>query len=160
MAQPIYVLGLGNIGKLIAHSLAASRAPPPITLLFHRSELADQWRDVGGGIDVTTKGITHRQSNFTVAPVGQKKESGDAITNLIVSTKTYATAEALRPLKHRLGTQSSILFLQNGMGRIFLQARLSLTSANYNTERQARLKKSPSPCLLALPSVQNLLPES
>ncbi|KJX99803.1 hypothetical protein TI39_contig351g00005 [Zymoseptoria brevis] len=42
----------------------------------------------------------------------------DMIHNLIVTTKTVTTVAALAPLKHRLNRNSTICFLQNGMGVI------------------------------------------
>lgn len=113
--SPIYILGLGNLGKLVAHALASSHpAPPQVTLLFHRPELAAQWNKAGRCIDVMTKGVSDPRYGFqTEETFGD--ESG-FIRHLIVATKTYATGSALKPLRHRLSNESTMLFLQNGMG--------------------------------------------
>lgn len=113
--SPIYILGLGNLGKLVAHALASSHpAPPQVTLLLHRPELAAQWNKAGHCIDVVTKGVSNPRGGFQVEETFGD-ESG-LIRHLIVATKTYATVPALKPLKHRLSGESTMLFLQNGMG--------------------------------------------
>ncbi|KAK9433325.1 ketopantoate reductase PanE/ApbA C terminal-domain-containing protein, partial [Lipomyces doorenjongii] len=42
----------------------------------------------------------------------------DVIDNLIICVKATQTVDALRPIHHRLTSQSNILFLQNGSGMI------------------------------------------
>ncbi|MCJ1464107.1 2-dehydropantoate 2-reductase (Ketopantoate reductase) (KPA reductase) (KPR) [Pseudocyphellaria aurata] len=115
--SPIYILGLGNIGKLVAHALASSHpAPPQVTLLLHRPGLATQWDEAGRHIDVVTKGVSDSRGGFQIEET-LGDESG-FIKHLIVATKTYTTVPALKPLRHRLSDKSTMLFLQNGMGTI------------------------------------------
>lgn len=124
----IHVLGTGNIGATVAHALAGLPDPirPRITLLLHRKSLLDAWRKGGekldvlryedgasqprGGIDVE---LVEQQPSETVASASAGKEK---IDHLIVSVKAAQTVSALRPIKDRLGPDSTILFLQNGMG--------------------------------------------
>ena len=113
--SPIHILGLGNVGKLVAHALASSHpAPPQVRLLLHRPELSAQWDKAGRYIDVVTKGVSDPRAGFQVEETFGE-ESG-LIRHLIVATKTYATIPALEPLRHRLSNESTMLFLQNGMG--------------------------------------------
>ena len=111
--EPVHVLGVGNIGKLIAHSLISSPAPVPVTLLLHRPELAGDWGQAKQSIDVVTNGVTDRRNGFEVE---MTEASGGLIRNLIVATKSYSTLDALMPLKGRLTSDSTVMFLQNGLG--------------------------------------------
>lgn len=128
--SPIYILGLGNLGKLVAHALASSHpTPPQVTLLLHRPELAAQW-DKAGYIDVVTKGVSDPRGGFQIEET-LGDESG-IIRHLIVATKTYATVPALKPLRHRLSDKSTMLFLQNGMG-MSIRFRLALLWQTYSS---------------------------
>ena len=119
----IFVLGIGNIGKLIAHSLARKPNPPLITLLFHRPELASQFEKVGQSVEIITEGSSNQHSSFrseliTTAP-NDSKTSAKFIRNIIVATKANHTISALESVKSRLDRQSTVLFTQNGMGKSF-----------------------------------------
>jgi 2-dehydropantoate 2-reductase len=173
----IHILGTGNIGLLVAHSLRSITDPPPTSLIFHRYRLLEAWenskkvvtvkdgpyRDSQSGYDVELKrdllakvhGISvedaasfyayadennlkpheaaillaKRQQeqgelkgplgNIRVAPhTGEYAFSTEPIHNLIVATKTSKTIVALEAVRHRLSRQSTICFLQNGMGLI------------------------------------------
>ncbi|KXX82700.1 putative 2-dehydropantoate 2-reductase [Madurella mycetomatis] len=121
----IYVLGVGNLGKYVAHSLM-KEAPGPVTLLFHRSSLEDQWRSAANGIQCITNGVPDTRSGFRIEVLPSSAQSPlkcsnkqyalDPIKYLIVTTKTYMTTGALELVKDRLSSETSILFLQNGMG--------------------------------------------
>ena len=117
-AQQIHILGLGNLGRLVAHALGTVIPPSRITLLFHRTGLASSWDQAGQSIEIVTNGVSDVRKGFETEQVF---ESGGSkctiIDNLIVATKTYMTVEALRPLRSRLGPSSTLLFLQNGMGQ-------------------------------------------
>lgn len=129
--SPIHILGLGNLGKLVAHALASSHpAPPQVTLLLHRPELFAQWDKAGRYIDVVTKGVADPRAGFQIEETFGE-ESG-LIRNLIVATKTYSTIPALTPLRHRLSDESTMLFLQNGMG-MSIRSMLALLSQIYSS---------------------------
>ena len=115
-SKTIHILGLGNLGQLTAHCLVASKSTS-VVLLLHRIEQVKRWEEAGQCIKVETNGLSNTQGNFqyekTFEPIS---EQAGQIHNLIVATKTHATIEALRPLRTRLNRDSTILFLQNGMG--------------------------------------------
>lgn len=112
----IHLLGVGNLGRLFAHELAIQPNPPPITLLFHRQDLLDEWGKAGKKIEITAAGVLSSSSNYDVELV-QPGQDG-FIENLIVATKTLNTVKAFSSIKHRLTLNSSVLFTQNGMGTI------------------------------------------
>jgi len=118
----IYVLGVGSIGKYVAHSFRKASSSP-VTLLFHRPDMKRQWREGGSAIQcrVTLEhGETDRIAGFGYEEVFNESPPwarAPPINFLIVTSKTYMATQALRPLRHRLGPQSTILFIQNGMGK-------------------------------------------
>lgn len=147
----IHILGLGNLGKLLAHSLRKSHPEIPITLLFHRPSLAEDWERAGRCIEIVRNGQPDRQGGFLWE--GVWKEKGQ-IQNLILATKTYSTVQALRPLKDRLGSESTVLFLQNGIGmHVFHQRRTIWFGANLTNILSRHNRRSHVP---SLPS--NILP--
>ncbi|KAF2114870.1 2-dehydropantoate 2-reductase-like protein [Lophiotrema nucula] len=113
--SPIHVLGVGSLGKLFAHSLRKCYPALPITLLFHRPSLLEEWKQAGQAIEVVRDGKSEKLDGFEYEGINDGKGE---IRNLICATKTYGTVPAMEPLKHRLGPSSSILFLQNGIGTI------------------------------------------
>ncbi|KAF2851164.1 2-dehydropantoate 2-reductase [Plenodomus tracheiphilus IPT5] len=113
--SPIHILGLGNLGKLLAHSLRKHHPKLPITLLFHRPSLLEEWNGAGRSIEIVRGGVSDTQSGFSHEDVSH---NGSQIQQLIVATKTHATAKALQPLRGRLSPTSTLLFLQNGIGTI------------------------------------------
>jgi 2-dehydropantoate 2-reductase len=125
----IYILGSGNVGTLVAHSLASlpSSSRPPITLLLHRQGLLNDWKARGATIDLLRypDGASQPRGGIDVeltehalpAPTAVTTASSDRpIQQLIVSVLASQTNRALVPVKDRLGPGSSILFLQNGIG--------------------------------------------
>jgi 2-dehydropantoate 2-reductase len=111
--QPIYILGIGNLGKLMAHSIRKYHPSTPITLLFHRAGLVDDWNRARQKIDIVNNGQSDPQGDFDYEV---QLDLGDEIQNLVVATKTHSTLRALNPLRHRLSSLSTLLFLQNGIG--------------------------------------------
>ncbi|KAL8710202.1 MAG: hypothetical protein Q9220_005133 [cf. Caloplaca sp. 1 TL-2023] len=142
----IYILGVGNIGSFVAHSLAGIPNRPPITLLLSSPRRLTAWSEHGQAIKLTTDGLMDAKLQFDVEyarrpspeQAGKKEEEGDGqqsdedalaaptnspdsrkedtIHNLIVSVKAYHTVDALKRVSHRLTPESSVLFIQNGMG--------------------------------------------
>lgn len=135
----IYILGVGKIGGFVAHSLAGLRNRPPITLLLRTRNSLTQWYEEGESVKLSTDGLLDTKSSFDVeqvrlprpaeeAPALQSTSSflpqrpdnpsEETIHNLIVSVKAFDTINALKRVAHRLTRESSILFIQNGMGII------------------------------------------
>ncbi|ORY10710.1 2-dehydropantoate 2-reductase-like protein [Clohesyomyces aquaticus] len=111
----IHILGLGNLGKLLAHSLRRNHPELPITLLFHRPSLAEEWNQAGQCIEIVRNTKADKQNGFRTEMVSEKK---DQIENLVVATKTHSTVQAIQPIRERLRPTSTLLFLQNGIGTI------------------------------------------
>lgn len=132
----IYILGIGGIGKFIAHSLHKHPPTPPITLLFHKPISLSEFTkpENASQLNLTTDGAPSPSGPFAaelVLPSNrrgseqkhaeeeiQKQSSHTLLDYLIVTVKAQQTARSLRPLKHRLTRDSTILFLQNGCGMI------------------------------------------
>jgi 2-dehydropantoate 2-reductase len=151
----IHILGLGNVGTFVAHSLASRPSPPPITLLMHHAEMYSSWLarkkclainsngldDIKTGFDVSVlqdqtwrsipswseknktsaakqsiSGMTARQEAEEL--LTNSAEDDEPIESLIVCVKAPVTALALGSVHHRLTPNSTVLFLQNGMGTI------------------------------------------
>ena len=117
--QRIYFLGLGAIGKLIAHSFTDIPDAPPMTLLFRDRSARDAWIANGSTIELIRNGISDVHPGFD-AELARGSERGNDIAspiqNLIVATKAPFLVTALRSVKHRLRPSSTIVFLHNGMG--------------------------------------------
>ncbi|OJZ79630.1 hypothetical protein ASPFODRAFT_54894 [Aspergillus luchuensis CBS 106.47] len=133
MADTVHVLGLGGVGVLVAHALAGLSDRPRLNLLLHRPR--DHYP---GSLAITRNGDTEYQSNFTieeyragrwfqrpshgfVQPVMHTQcQEGSPneipIRFLLVAVKAHYTVDAIRLVKHRLTKDSTILFLQNGLG--------------------------------------------
>ena len=113
----VYILGVGNLGRLFAHALAKSASPPPITLLLHRSSILGEWEKVGRKIEIITNGVSDTTKAFDTEVISPSSPQS-TISNLIIATKTLKTVSALSAVKDRLTSNSTVLFTQNGMGTL------------------------------------------
>ncbi|KAI9779854.1 MAG: hypothetical protein M1839_007167 [Geoglossum umbratile] len=137
----IHIVGIGGVGKLVAHSLKAMPSPPPVTLVLHKPHLVDLWKERGRGIVIENQTSrigymqrgydielvcrpTHPPSTSTTAWNGgdserQRDRPGKGIIrHLIVATSDPATVAAVASVKDRLCSESTILLLQAGMGLV------------------------------------------
>ncbi|KAL9054977.1 MAG: hypothetical protein Q9162_003832 [Coniocarpon cinnabarinum] len=145
-AKTIYILGTGSIGKFVAHSLMSSPAPPPVTLLFHKSSYLYDFRkpENRSMLHITTHGTPNATGPFASELVlPERKPDRHGMTNLldltsrrqtekrfpdatsdvviehlVITTKAHQTVKSLLPLRHRLTRDSTLLFLQNGCGTV------------------------------------------
>ncbi|KAF2805375.1 uncharacterized protein BDZ99DRAFT_466991 [Mytilinidion resinicola] len=53
----IHIIGVGNVGRFIAHSIRGIPNPPPITLIFHRALYKQQWLQSDQKLRVVTNGL-------------------------------------------------------------------------------------------------------
>lgn len=168
----IHILGVGNLGKLVAHSLRKNHPSLPITLLLHSNSTRQAWENEGQQIEIVRNEMAERMGGFevmvpTVAgntdkangkEAGEEKMEGkskrDRFGHLIVATKTIHTVEALRPWKERLGKGCEVLFLQNGMGEsmlLFTRSLQRITTYAVITIIVPLPKPSVSACILHCP---------
>ncbi|KAJ5114688.1 Ketopantoate reductase ApbA/PanE [Penicillium alfredii] len=142
----VHILGMGNVGTFVAHSLAARQSPPPITLLLHKPEFYEEFRKKKECLVVNTNGLDDIKSGFDVnvldngvwysppssrdmtdraaseqgpaelQETAQAQEDEEPIECLIVCTKANVTQAAVRTVSHRLTPNSTVLLIQNGMG--------------------------------------------
>lgn len=118
--ERIYVLGVGNLGRLLATSLSQIPAKPPITLVVHRKSLLEHW-DSTPGIEITRHGKVDRFTDFDVEwwtdekPTNGPIQELTPIKNLIVATKATDVMPRIDQLRRYLHGASTIAFVQNGM---------------------------------------------
>ncbi|KAL4997623.1 ketopantoate reductase PanE/ApbA C terminal-domain-containing protein [Aspergillus recurvatus] len=121
----IHILGVGNIGTFVAHSLASRPSPPPITLLMHNPEVYQTFQNRKQTLAINSLGLDDNKTGFDVnvlsdgtwRPIPYMNTKAQ-IECLIVSVKAPATVSALESVRHRLTPKSTVLFIQNGMGII------------------------------------------
>lgn len=140
----VHVLGVGAVGTFIAHTLRGIPNPPPVTLLMYNRRQAYNFEQQGRRLEYTSDGQTDVSKDFdyervlmvidkAVDPEKQAEQEEeddesamisepvltldrDPIMHLVVATKVTATVRAIRSVAHRLTPESTICFMQNGMG--------------------------------------------
>ncbi|KAI6092400.1 6-phosphogluconate dehydrogenase C-terminal domain-like protein [Hypoxylon rubiginosum] len=134
----IYILGLGNLGRLYATFLAKNPNRPPITLVVHRRELLEHWM-ARPGVELVRAGVPETNADFDVewwtetkptdGPI-REPAAGGAIPNLVVATKAADALPQVDRLRRYLDGASTVAFTQNGMcklwpplGDAYVQAR-------------------------------------
>lgn len=125
----VFVLGLGNLGRLYASTLSQLSKPPPVTLVVHRRGLLEHWASMPDpGIEMTRYGQLERLSNFEIEwwtdekpPIGPIEEvaGGGMIRNLIIATKATEAVPEVDRLRRYLDGSSTVLFVQNGMNKLW-----------------------------------------
>jgi len=118
MAFPrIHILGGGNIGSFMAHSLRSlPSSRPDITLLLRGTTYKTFLKRYSIVLqDTTTTPPTNIVRLFTSALPSSSVFLPAHISKLVVATKTHQTLAALAPLIPRLSRKSSVVFLQNGI---------------------------------------------
>ncbi|KEY69069.1 hypothetical protein S7711_03365 [Stachybotrys chartarum IBT 7711] len=123
----VYILGLGNLGRLFANQLCTSADAPPITLVVHRKELLSSWTQ-SDGIEILRSGVLEKNKNFDIEwwtddpPThGSIREVADGgkLGNIIITTKASAAMPMVDRLRAYLDRTSTVVFTQNGMCRLW-----------------------------------------
>ncbi|KAI0104153.1 ketoisovalerate reductase [Nemania sp. FL0031] len=126
----IYILGVGNIGRLYAMCLSKIVNAPPITLVVHRKELLEHWA-ANPGIELTRYDKVHKSDAFDIewwteaAPDGGRDvdvaevAAGRSIGNLIIATKASDAVPQVDRIRRYLGSSSTVAFAQNGMCKLW-----------------------------------------
>lgn len=127
LERRVFILGVGNLGRLYAACLAQLSSPPPITLVVHRRSLLEHWA-YNPGIEITRHGVMERLSNLDIEwwtdempSMGPVREiaHGGRISNLIVATKAPDAIPQADSLRRYFDTLSTVVFVQNGVNRLW-----------------------------------------
>ncbi|WVN87943.1 uncharacterized protein L203_103140 [Cryptococcus depauperatus CBS 7841] len=103
----IHILGLGSVGTLLAHYIRQASPRLAISLIVRKPE------SFSGSLTVTRCGVASSSTGYNFErPI----PSGVDIDILLVTTKAAQTLPAIRAIFPRLGPNSVIALLQNGMG--------------------------------------------
>lgn len=153
VTRRVFILGMGSIGSLIAHSLRTIPDPPPITLMMHRPNMYLDYKRSGSVIRLvdTKSDVNDPQTGFDcdvrdqhddetpfwryephweqiedsrrpLNPLTVAEKLPDSnepfIYTLIVTAKAQQSVPAMRSIKHRVDSRTTICLMQNGLGQI------------------------------------------
>ncbi|KAF2265393.1 hypothetical protein CC78DRAFT_515341 [Lojkania enalia] len=62
----IHILGMGSVGRFIAHSLRGIPNPPPITMIFHRPKTANEWKKSAQKLQLVTGDTSEKREGYEV----------------------------------------------------------------------------------------------
>jgi len=65
LSEEIHILGAGNLGSFVAHSLAGIPDRPPITLLLKRRQ-SYYWEESGRSIKISARSVTESRKGFGI----------------------------------------------------------------------------------------------
>lgn len=105
----IHILGAGSLGLLWAARLA--EAGLEVRLLLRNEQALQAWQDDDSELVLEQAG---QYRKYRVVP--ELPTAPSAIRTLIVATKAYSVASALKDIEQRLAPDATLLLLQNGMG--------------------------------------------
>ena len=105
MSETWHILGVGSIGGLFAHRLYQGGAN--VRLLSHSTEASS--RAISLKTAHSTQSLTFDCSNL---------DDSSNISNLLITSKSWAAGSALRRIRHRIGDHTTIVAMMNGMQHI------------------------------------------
>ncbi len=105
---PWHILGCGAIGSLLANYLMKEETPAVV--LCRSPEQIDSFWD-NPFLTLIEEGQRHKYQ-----PITEMVNHPKPIEQLLVTTKSYDTLDAIESVAHRITPQTRIVLLQNGMG--------------------------------------------
>lgn len=105
MSETWHILGVGSIGGLFAHRLHQGGAT--VQLLSRSTEASS--RAISLKTAHSIQSLTFECSNL---------DDSSNISNLLITSKSWAAGSALRSIRHRIGDQTTIVAMMNGMQHI------------------------------------------
>ena len=106
--KKIHILGAGNLGCFVAHSLVGIPNRPPVTLLLLRRQRR-QWEEHGKSIDLISRGMTQKRQGFEVEypqrPRGYTSEPEEMYTEGDVGSSVQAESAGFIDREGNLGSQ-------------------------------------------------------
>lgn len=125
VSDRIHIIGVGNVGRLLATTLSSYADPPPITLVVHRPQLLAEWlRHPYIAFTGPNSCTPVNYSNFSIEmwsptppPSGPIREvgHGDTLGRVLVTTRAGEALLEIDRVRGYLDHRSTVLFAQNGM---------------------------------------------
>ncbi|SCV03845.1 LANO_0G06612g1_1 [Lachancea nothofagi CBS 11611] len=121
MTQPqpkVFILGFGSIGVLLASHLQRNTQISIVPLLRSEKRLQDfeELQRKASIKSLFKEGQPSYESVFSDATCPELFPRDWKIDNLIITTKTYQTKDALAPFMKFLHPQTNVMLVQNGLG--------------------------------------------
>ena len=144
--QGIYILGAGNLGVFVAHSLAGIPDPPPITLLLRRRQLR-YYLERDSSIDLTTRGITETRRGFRVEVLYPQQRRGQQVASQSMKPDSFDHAKSNEfPQRHiqlsNLGPVSGLEARSRFLAAQKAPSHKSKPSAEHTTWQRERIVES------------------
>lgn len=118
ISNQVYILGVGGIGGLISYELSTIKDKPEVTLLFRSTTKANYFEKTNRP-EIFVRRIFKDPVEMVSSggfKAGTAQDLTGYIQNLIISTKTYQTRDALKPYIPFINKDTNILLVQNGLG--------------------------------------------
>ncbi|KAI0165917.1 ketoisovalerate reductase [Xylariaceae sp. FL1272] len=139
----IYILGIGNIGRLYAMCLSKLADRPPITLVVHKKELLEYWIKEPG-IKLACHGVLEENKDFDIewwtdtrpdhGPVSELGANDSGISNLIIATKASDAMRQADRIRRYLTGSTTVAFAQNGVCKLWPPLGEHYIRARFGTE--------------------------
>ncbi|SCU96512.1 LAFA_0G06700g1_1 [Lachancea sp. 'fantastica'] len=116
--QRVFILGFGSIGVLLASHLQRNAQFSVVPLLRSEKRLSD-FEKLGRTASIKSLFQTGQPTDefeFAGATCPEHFPKDWKIDNLIITTKTYQTKEALAPYMNFIHPQTNVMLVQNGLG--------------------------------------------
>ncbi|SCU99945.1 LAME_0G06546g1_1 [Lachancea meyersii CBS 8951] len=116
--QKVFVLGFGSIGVLLASQLQQN-ARVSVVPLFRSEKRLQDFGDSERKVSVKCtydEGVSIRENVYNGATCPELFPKDGKIDNLIITTKTYQTKDALAPYMKYIHPQTNVMLVQNGLG--------------------------------------------
>lgn len=121
MTQPqsrVFVLGFGSIGVILASQLQKCTQSVVIPLFRSKERLGDfeKLQHKAGVKSLYQENQPTFETSFANASCPELFPQDWKIDNLIITTKTYQTKDALKPYMKYIHPETNVILVQNGLG--------------------------------------------
>ncbi|CCK68898.1 uncharacterized protein KNAG_0B04630 [Huiozyma naganishii CBS 8797] len=114
----VHIVGLGSMGSILAMDLLEFTDAEVVPLFRNEQKLKSF--QIGHGSKLSTKRVYLSDSPVETKQIQRSycpsNYSGEHIKNLVVTTKTYQTTDALRPFLPYIDSETNLILIQNGLG--------------------------------------------